>query len=176
MKVGTKSLLFGVHQFILHPLVVLRAWIYLYGLPNLKELVCIIIHDWGYLGLPNMDGNEGTKHPEFAAKLAGKWFGQEYYDLCICHSRHYAKVIGKEPSKLCWADKLCIKYNPWWFYVPISILTGEIFEYRKVSADMGLIPLSISHKEWFQLVKGKMVKQIMEQNKINKSERRKRNT
>lgn len=56
MKTGTKSLLFGVHQFIWHPLTVLLAWIKLYGWPAWEELVCIIIHDWGYWGKSNMDG------------------------------------------------------------------------------------------------------------------------
>lgn len=163
MKVGTKSLLFGVHQVILHPISVALAWTQLYGLPSFKELFCIIIHDWGYWGLPNMDGTEGEKHPEFAARIAGRLFGAEYHDLCLYHSRHYAKKAGAEPSKLCWADKLCMKYNPWWIYIPISILTGEIYEYRKASADAGFIPLSASNKEWFQWIKGRMVEQGMNQ-------------
>ncbi|MCK5235828.1 MAG: hypothetical protein KAR06_02490, partial [Deltaproteobacteria bacterium] len=60
--VGTKSLLFGVHQFIWHPITVLIAWCKLYGWPTWPELVCIIVHDWGYWGKPNMDGPEGEKH------------------------------------------------------------------------------------------------------------------
>jgi hypothetical protein len=163
MKVGTRSLLFGVHQFILHPLVVFRAWIELYGIPSRKELICIVIHDWGYWGKPNMDGVEGEKHPEFAAKIAGKLFGKEYYNLCLYHSRHYARKAGIEPSKLCWADKLCIKYNPWWFYIPLSWLTGELSEYRKASANAGFISLTASHKQWFTWVKGWLIKQGIEQ-------------
>ncbi len=160
MKVGTKSILFGVHQFILHPIGVFIAWCKLYGLPNFKELICIITHDWGYWGLPNMDGVEGKNHPEFAAKFAKKWFGQEYYDLCLYHSRSYALKDNKEPSKLCWADKLCIKYNPWWIYVPLSILTGEIYEYRINDTS---IPLSKPHNVWFKLIRKNMIKQVVAQ-------------
>ncbi|NOS67800.1 MAG: hypothetical protein HOO67_05565 [Candidatus Peribacteraceae bacterium] len=77
MKIGTKSLLFGVHQFIVHPVVVGRAWRALYGRwPNLNEWIAIVVHDWGYWGLPNMDGPEGQLHPSRSAKVAffvGKW-------------------------------------------------------------------------------------------------------
>ena len=60
MKMGTKSLLFGVHQFFIHPLMVLLAWIVLYrSFPGLKELVCIFIHDWGYWGKADLKGEEG---------------------------------------------------------------------------------------------------------------------
>jgi hypothetical protein len=163
MKIGTKSLLFGIHQFILHPISVLIAWIKLYGRPSWKELVCIVIHDWGYWGSPNMDGEEGEKHPALAAKIALRLFGREYHDLCLLHSRHYARMFCLIPSKLCWADKLSIKYNPWWIYIPLSWLTGELFEYRKMSANAGFIPLSASHREWFEWIKGRLAKQGLEQ-------------
>jgi len=47
MKVGTKSLLWGVHQIFWHPLTVTLAWRELYKKwPSWKEFVCIFIHDW----------------------------------------------------------------------------------------------------------------------------------
>jgi len=159
LPVGSRSIIFGVHQFIWHPITVYIAWCKLYGIPNLKETVCIIIHDWGYWNSPNMDGEEGEKHTEVAAKIAGKLFGQEYYDLCLLHSRHYAKNVGKEPSKLCWADKLSIMYEPWWLYIPRAILSGEIKEYREKSAEVGIISLETSNKEWFRWVKDWLVTQ-----------------
>lgn len=149
MKVGTKSILFGVHNFIVHPITVYRAWKYLYGKPTWRELICIIIHDWGYWGKPNMDGAEGERHPEFAAKIAAKLFGQQYGDLCLWHSRHYARKVGAEPSKLCWADKLSIVMEPRWLYLLRAKLSGEIKEYRHTSANSGYIPLSRTNKEWF---------------------------
>jgi hypothetical protein len=60
MKVGQRSLLYGVHQFLWHPITVLIAWWVLFGRPTWRELVCIIIHDWGYWNCPNMDGPEGN--------------------------------------------------------------------------------------------------------------------
>jgi hypothetical protein len=156
MKVGTKSLLFGVHQFVWHPITVFMAWKKLYGWPNLKITVCIIIHDWGYWGCLNMDGAEGENHPELGAKIAGKLFGKDYYDLCLCHSRHYAKSAGYEPSRLCYADKLSIGYEPWWFYLPRAYMSGELFEYRRVAASY--FPESHSHRQWFEWVKSRLVK------------------
>ena len=76
MQVGTKSLLFGVHQIFWHPLTVTLAWKELYKTwPSWKEFVCIFIHDWGYWGCPNMDGEEGENHPVWAAKFAAKYLG-----------------------------------------------------------------------------------------------------
>lgn len=101
-----------------------------------------------------MDGPEGEKHPEYGAQLSGKWYGQAYSDLCLYHSRHYAKQAGKEPSKLCWADKYSITYEPWWLYLPRARFSGELQEYREKSAQGGKIPLDASDREWFEWVKG----------------------
>ena len=171
MKTGTKSLLFGVHQFILHPITVYVAWVWLYRkLPTFKETICIVIHDWGYWGKANMDDEDGERHPEIGAKIAHALLdkviyyvpsgphcqiGDEmavksdvYYNLCLLHSRHYARNAGKEPSLLCWADKLSILFDPWWLYLPRALASGELFEYRKIAARTGFIPLTASHREW----------------------------
>lgn len=156
MKLGTRSILFGVHQFLWHPLTVLIAWRRLFGRPSWKEVVCILIHDWGYWGCPNIDGPRGEKHTELGARLAAKWLGAEHGKLCLYHSRHYAQQRGVEPSKLCWADKLSIQYEPWWFYLVRAQLSGELFEYRRNAARVGLVPLSASHREWFTWIKQKL--------------------
>jgi hypothetical protein len=156
MKTGMKSLLFGVHQFAWHPITVWLAWYKLYGRPTWKETICIIIHDWGYWFCPNMDGPEGERHPEFGAAIAGKLFGTDYYYLVLLHSRHYAKIDGREPSKLCWADKLSILYDPKWFYLPRAIASGEIKEYRLNAVKW--IPLSDPHSKWFDWLKPKFLK------------------
>lgn len=164
MEIGTRSLLFGVHQFIWHPITVYIAWIKLYGkLPTWKETICIIIHDWGYWGKPNMDGEEGEKHPEAAANMVYRLLGFEYYLLCLLHSRHYARRLGREPSRLCWADKLSCLYEPAWFYLFRARLSGELKEYRKVAADTGFMPLSASDREWFVWIKARQVKLGKEQ-------------
>lgn len=161
MKVGKKSLLFGVHQFIWHPLTVLLAWWKLYGRPSWKEAFCILIHDWGYWFSSDMDGPEGRRHPEFAARLAGTLFGSKYNLLCLYHSRHYARNTGAEPSKLCWADKLSIIFEPWWLYLPRAWLSGELKEYRQVAAKAGFIPLSASNRQWFDAIKIKLSSQAL---------------
>ena len=73
MKMGTRSILFGVHQFIWHPLTVALAWRSLYKRwPQWHEWVAIVLHDIGYLGKPDMDGEEGQTHPVTGAHLAGE--------------------------------------------------------------------------------------------------------
>jgi hypothetical protein len=99
-----------------------------------------------------MDGAEGERHPEYAAKIATKLFGKRYGDLCLYHSRHYARNAGAEPSKLCWADKLSIVMEPRWFYLLRARASGEIKEYRQNSANSGYIQLSSTDKEWFTWV------------------------
>jgi len=170
MNVGTKSLLIGVHQFLWHPITVLLAWIHLYGFPNWKELICIVIHDWGYWGSPNMDGIEGEIHPKFGAELAYHYLDSSnseyqfsldkqrwiYYDLCLYHSRHYAKAHDMLPSKLCWADKLSIKYDPWWLYLSRAWLSGELSEYRNLHGSMG--ENFKTHRDWYRWVSARAVR------------------
>jgi hypothetical protein len=153
MKVGTKSILFGVHSFWFHPITVLLAWIKLYGRPSWKEFVCIVVHDWGYYGKPNMDGREGEMHPVVGAEIAHALLDPfntfQYRDMCLYHSRTCAKKFGASPSKLCWADKLSINYDPWWFYLTRATLSGEIHEYWRDAINSGLLPDTATWKEWF---------------------------
>ena len=70
MKTGTKSVLFGAHQIFLHPVFVTIAWIKLYGFPwDIRVWIAFFVHDLGYWGKPNMDGQEGERHPETGAKI-----------------------------------------------------------------------------------------------------------
>ena len=153
MKIGTKSLLFGCHQFVLHPIYTYVAWRKLYNeFPSIGETVAIIIHDWGYWGKSNLDGEEGERHPEWADNffrclcsiyvktsmkyLPTKYYSNDYYlqindlsKLCLYHSRFYAKKFEQEPSKLCWADKRgTILYGKYlWLF--LATITGELKEY-----------------------------------------------
>ena len=130
MKIGTKSVLFGAHCFILHPWFVAAAWWRLFGFPWDPRLwMSFGLHDLGYWGKPNMDGPEGEKHVEWAANLMGRWFGPKWRDFCLYHSRFYAKRDGKPFSRLCVADKLAIVLTPTWLYLPMARATGEIREY-----------------------------------------------
>lgn len=75
MKIGTKSVLFGAHAFWLHPWFVAWAWWRLYGFPWDPRLwVAFWVHDIGYFGKPNMDGEEGEAHPFWGAQLMGLLF------------------------------------------------------------------------------------------------------
>ena len=75
MKIGTRSLLFGAHQFLIHPWFVAEAWRRLFGFPFDPRLwVLFFVHDWGYCGKPNMDGPEGEQHPYLGAQIMGALF------------------------------------------------------------------------------------------------------
>jgi hypothetical protein len=140
MKVGTKSVLYGVHAFWLHPFFVAWAWWKLYGFPWDPRLwFAFLLHDIGYIGKPNMDGEEGEMHPVIGARImavlfdypAGQdlelylvnpdpgsrpfWLGR-WGHFAMLHSRYLAKRLGKQPSRLCIADKM-------------ARATGEIREY-----------------------------------------------
>ena len=178
MTVGTKSVLFGAHCFFLHPWFVAEAWRRLYGFPWDPRLwVAFFVHDLGYWGKPNMDGEEGERHVEFGAcfmsahydslfKLfyghdtvwlderqvyqpIGKW-GQ----FCLFHSRFYAKKHKRPVSRLCIADKFALCLTPAWLYLPMVKSSGEIHEYMKL-AEFGKygtmnVPTGSGQLKWYQ--------------------------
>lgn len=144
---GTLSVLFGVHQFLWHPLTVARAWRYLYGKwPTWTQWVAIFCHDLGYWGKPNMDGPEGETHPVAGANLACDivyYLGRLVYrngceallmaestrELCLWHSTHYAERQGGVVSELYLPDKVSVLFDPSWFYLLRARLSGELAEY-----------------------------------------------
>lgn len=149
MRVGTKSLLFGAHQFILYPLFLAVAWTKLYGLPLDPRLwIAFIVHDWGYFGRENMDGDKGQRHPELGGKIMARLFGQDWGDFCRLHSRYYAKLEGREPSPLCAADKLVLLVTPRWIYLPAVRATGEVQEYTALYAAWRGVE-SVTIEEWY---------------------------
>lgn len=144
MKVGTKSLLFGYHQVLLHPLMVASAWWKLFGFPYDPRLwAAFFVHDIGYFGKPNMDGPEGTAHPFVGAHIMHFLFDRlyidsfsgytcetdEWYKFTLYHSRSLAKVYFASVSKLCYADKLAFLYYPQWLLKLLYWLSGEGAEY-----------------------------------------------
>jgi hypothetical protein len=134
MRIGTKSLLFGAHQVLLHPWFVAAAWRRLYGFPCDPRLwIAFFTHDLGYWQSRDMDGPEGERHVELAARWMGRLFGSEWQDFCLYHSRFYAKRDGQPFSRLCVADKLAIALTPAWLYLPLARATGEIREYMKLA-------------------------------------------
>ena len=156
MKVGTKSLLFGAHQFIIHPALVFIAWWKLYGFPWDPRLwLTFIVHDWGYWGLSDMDGEQGQHHQECGARIM-RVFGDRWYFLGYLHSRHLCSRIGLFPSRLCIADKYVIVIEPAWIYLPRARLSGELAEYTGGSGK----PESVSDLEWLTDLKQKLKKWV----------------
>jgi hypothetical protein len=132
MRVGTKSVLFGAHCFFIHPWFVAVGWWKLFGFPRDPRLwLAFFVHDLGYWGKPNMDGPEGERHPEFGARVMGRLFGLKWAQLCLYHSRYYAKANNAHHSQLCFADKLAFAMTPRWIYLPMTTATGEIREYMR---------------------------------------------
>jgi hypothetical protein len=165
MKRGTKSVLFGVHQFIWHPVTVYLGWLYLYRkLPSFWESIAIIVHDIGYWECENMDDEKGEQHPRVGAKLIRKlalfcgkdWRTAARYEwLVTFHSRYLAAQYQVSPSALCWADKTSLKFDPAWFYLLRAWLSGELAEYRANAA--GHIPADASAWQWFYWIRAKCV-------------------
>jgi hypothetical protein len=101
VTIGTKSVLFGAHQFLIHPWFVALAWWRLYGFPWDPRLwVAFFVHDLGYIGQPNMDGAEGERHPVFGARLMTVLFdplpSRAVYTLfgAPCLDRHELEAAG----------------------------------------------------------------------------------
>lgn len=149
MKIGTRSLLFGAHQFVLHPLFLALAWWRLYGFPrDLRLWVAFLVHDLGYWGQPNMDGPEGARHPELGGRIMAALFGAGWGDFTRLHSRTYAKLESRAPSLLCAADKLVLLVTPRWLYLPLVCLSGEVVEYRALYAAWAGLP-DVTTAEWY---------------------------
>jgi hypothetical protein len=159
LNLGTRSVLFGAHCFLIHPWLVALAWWRLYGFPWDPRLwVAFFVHDLGYWGKPNMDGVEGERHPEWGAAVMRRFDGyfrrkglvarlcdavwgdrsweygpRSWEFFVLYHSRFLSKRDGKQFSQLCVADKLVIVMEPWWLYLPRVIATGEIREYMALA-------------------------------------------
>ena len=140
-SIGTRSVLWGVHQFLWHPITVALAWRKLYGrLPNRWELLAIFCHDIGYIGAPDLDGPAGRQHP-YAGALLGKRIARflgartpeaSYVEsLILGHSRSFCAEECKKISELCDPDKLSVLYDPAFFYWLRGTLSGEIKEYHR---------------------------------------------
>lgn len=129
MKTGTKSILYGVHHWWKHPMKVAQAWALLYGKPRDPRLwILFFVHDLGYVFCENMDDEEGEKHVELGARIMSI-FGAKWRDMALYHSRFYAQKAGKEPSPLCYADKLSFCIEDKDDYIKRAKKSGEIWEY-----------------------------------------------
>lgn len=166
MRTGTKSLLFGAHQFALHPALVAVAYRRIYGRwPSWREAVCILVHDWGYLGCATMDGEDGKRHPALGGRIARALFGDDLGAWTENHSRSFAAMAGAEPSGLCWPDKLANAIYPARLYLFGCRLSGELAEYRAEADEYHRrtgkgIPASASDRAWFEWMTTYMHRQV----------------
>jgi len=134
MKTGTKSVLFGIHAFWLHPYYVRRAWGILYPKqpPTLVEWCAILTHDLGYWGCTNMDGEDGQSHPGKVSRLWERYcgsFGKEVAAIIVGHSRFYASRDALPLSRLYAPDKLASALYPLSLYMALGRMSGEMGEY-----------------------------------------------
>jgi hypothetical protein len=137
MKVGTKSLLWGCHQFVIHPVFVLVAWVELYRPDrplrfalNPGRVAAAIVHDWGYWGCETMDGPDGELHPTTGASIMLHLTGSlKWRDEVLFHSRYLAAKWGQAPSNFCWVDKWATSLYPSWLWAVLAKLSGEGREY-----------------------------------------------
>jgi hypothetical protein len=175
MKIGTKSVLFGAHCFLIHPIFVAIAWIKLYGFPfDPRIWLAFFVHDLGYWGKPNMDGPEGETHVELGADIMF-WLCDapstmfknisslpdevlfKWYNFSKYHSRFYAKKDNEKPSKLCVADKLATCLEPSWLYLPRVNMSGEIHEYMMMAGKDKYCGEPVSRFESLRLTTGKQM-------------------
>ena len=128
-----RSYLAGMHNPIIHSATVIIGWIKIFKcLPSVKEILCIIVHDIGYLKQKSIDGKD-NHHPELGAQMCGKLLGSSYYNLCIAHSRDYAKQKGLPLSKLGYADKYSVLAYPDGIFKYLIKFGGEAEEYHKTT-------------------------------------------
>lgn len=105
IPIGTRTLLFGAHQFLLHPFFVAKAWIMLYGWPWHPAIwVSFIVHDWGYWGKHELESGVGVRHVELGAKIVQWLFGPALKCrnmLCNSGVTIYRDVDGKIARRNC---------------------------------------------------------------------------
>lgn len=130
IPIGTRSLIYGSHQFFLHPLFVMYAWIELYRWTlDPRIWMAAIVHDWGYWGCKTIDGGDGKYHPTLGGWIMLHLFGTEWAKFTMYHSREYAQMNFAMPSPLAAADKLAPALMPPALYLFLIRLSGEIEEY-----------------------------------------------
>ena len=144
MTEGTKSLLFGCHQFVMHPLFIVLAWRKLYHRwPKPWQLVCIFLHDIGHLGKDYLTHYEQKKmHWQLGAKIANKLFGFKGMALISGHTNQSSRGNSNYHSQLFFADKYSRLISPrWWLQLSDKV---EGFD-KDRSLDAWL---SMMHKNW----------------------------
>lgn len=181
MRRGTASLLVGAHAFWWHPFAVAASWWRLFrwapamedgrvpGILDPRLWLCFLVHDVGYLGCSNMDGDEGVWHPTTGARIVSllcdlRWVPDSgpvmgvdmlgpWGRFCLCHSGTMSRIVGLPVSRLCYADKHAWTFTPWWIYLPGCVLTGELDEYMSVARKTR--NKCFTPREWYEWLRSK---------------------
>ncbi len=158
LPVGPRSVLFGAHQFIIHPIYVEKAWRKLYkSAPTWRARVAFFLHDLGYLmqWCRSMDkGDDGLLHPEWGARATSWLLDRDrahddyWWKFCAGHSRHYAELQGIGYSPLMRPDKLATHHYPRWLYGLLMWLSGEYKEYIEYWISKGGYPGKPTDNAW----------------------------
>jgi len=72
-------------------------------------------------------GDDGSHQPTLMDTVLMPEY--RWRDFMLLHSRSYARRLGREPSRLCWADKRAIVECPVWLQLALMNLAGEVAEY-----------------------------------------------
>src|SRR5260370_31721417 len=152
MTVGTRSVLFGVHNIFIHALFLAAAWWKLFGPPRDPRLwVAFLVHDIGYIGKSSVEGPIGETHVELGARIMQALFGASWGNFCRRHSRYYARSRGLRISRLCVAVKLAFLLTPPWLYLPIARASGALTEYMELAKKRQAGPTYFSPAQIFLL-------------------------
>lgn len=89
-------------------------------------------------------------------------------NVSLYHSRFLSKRYETEPSPLCWADKLAFALTPWWLYLPMTLMTGEIYEYQQVAKHekdnmwVGKTKTWAEHRRWHEHLRQHILRVVEE--------------
>jgi hypothetical protein len=116
--VGTRSILFGVHCWFIHPWFVAYCWWKLYGFPtDFRLWVAFFVHDLGYWGKKKMDDDEGETHPILGANIMHRLFD---------FSQPMRRLDAKEQYEVDELEEKIAAGKAWGYYS-----TGDTFWYRE---------------------------------------------
>lgn len=131
-SVGTRTLIMGYHQVLIHPVLVMVAWTKLYGFTfDVRIWIAALVHDLGYAGKKDTDGESGNAHPRLGGRIMDILFGKDWGDFARGHSAGYCADNGLEMSRLYVADKLAGALLPVKWHVVLLTLSGEIGECKQ---------------------------------------------
>lgn len=113
MKEGTKSLLIGCHQFLIHPIFVIMAWHFKYKKwPAFWQVICIFLHDIGHWGTDYLTNyQEKVDHWQLGAKWGWKLFGPKGFKFIAGHYPEYSHFLE---SELALPDRYSQALYPLW--------------------------------------------------------------